>query len=91
MSEGEIEYEAERRREEIADEFESLAEALRGGGEIDLQIGERSVTIAPPESVEYEIEVEDEWEDDRIERSLEIELEWERGDHEEPIEEEEEE
>ncbi len=86
MSEGEIEYEAERRRNDIADDFEALAKALRGDGEIDLEVGERSVTIDPPEQVEYELELEDEREGDSFVRELEIERSWTRQDHEESIE-----
>ena len=81
----ELEFERDRSRDELADFFEEFAEGLRGDDSLTIEVGERMVTVSPPESVEFEIEVEDESEDDGVERSLEFELEWMRGEDERPL------
>ncbi|MHC3438419.1 amphi-Trp domain-containing protein [Natrialbaceae archaeon A-gly3] len=79
----ELEYERDLSREEIADYLERFADGLRDGDEIELTVGGETTAVNPPETVEFELEVEDEPEDDGVERSVEFELEWMRTDEEE--------
>lgn len=74
----EIEFEQDTSRTEVADQMESLAEQLREDGPFDITLGDRTVTLDPPATVEFEIEIEDEGDviGDDVERSLELELEW---------------
>jgi amphi-Trp domain-containing protein len=77
------EYETERSldRDGIADIFESFADGLRGDGEITLAVGGEHVRLDPPETCEFEVEVEEE--SSRLgaaERSVEFEIEWDRRD-----------
>ncbi|WP_049902825.1 amphi-Trp domain-containing protein [Halococcus agarilyticus] len=77
------EYETERSldRDEIADVFESFAGELRGDGEVTLAVGGEHVRINPPETCEFEVEVEEE--SSRFgaaERSIGFEIEWNRQD-----------
>lgn len=74
----EIEFESDLTRNEIAERLEQLASSLRGDGPVELDMGGRSVTLNPPDTLEFEIEVEDEGEHigGDVERSVEIELEW---------------
>ncbi|WP_049903509.1 amphi-Trp domain-containing protein [Halococcus agarilyticus] len=45
-------------REDVAAELESLANELRGTeGEIDVAVGNKSVTLSPDETVDYDVEV----------------------------------
>lgn len=81
----ELEYERDLSREETADYLERFAEGLRDGDEIELTIGKETTVVNPPEIVEFELEVEDEPEDDGVERSVEFELEWMRTDEEPPL------
>jgi amphi-Trp domain-containing protein len=55
------EYETERSldRDVIADVFESFADELRGDDELTLAVGSEYVRINPPESCEFEVEVEE--------------------------------
>lgn len=78
MPEDEIESEGDRTRDEIADQLETFANNLRGDGPVELEVGGTTVTVNPPETVEFEVEVEDEGEviGDDVERSVEFELEW---------------
>lgn len=87
MSDDEIELETEEdlTRDEIADHLEAFAANLRGSDELDVEIGGETVVIDPPETVEFEVEIEDEPEDDGVERSIEFELEWMRGEDEDPL------
>lgn len=81
----ELETEEDLTRDEIADHLEAFAANLRGSDELDVEIGGETVVIAPPETVEFEVEIEDEPEDDGVERSIEFELEWMRGEDEDPL------
>ena len=83
--ESELEYEAILTRDEIAEHLEAFAEQLRGTDEIEFDVGGRATTINPPERVEFEVELEDEPEDDGVERSIEFELEWIRGEDEDEL------
>lgn len=83
--ETEIEFEAEMAREEIADVLETFASNLRESGSLEIELDDRMVTIDPPERVEFEVELEDEPDEDGVERSIEFELEWMRGENEDPL------
>ena len=71
----EIEHEMMMSREEVADYLEDVDEGLRSGEEFSLTIGEQTFDVNPTESVEFEVELEDE----EDERELEFEIEWQRG------------
>ncbi|WP_254768204.1 amphi-Trp domain-containing protein [Salinilacihabitans rarus] len=81
----ELEFERDLSREEIADRLETFATNLRGSDPLEFELGDETATIDPPETVGFELELEDEPGDEGVERSLEIELEWLRGDDEEPL------
>ncbi|WP_255170842.1 amphi-Trp domain-containing protein [Natrononativus amylolyticus] len=83
--ETELEYEQDLSRAEIADHLEAFAENLRGDDEIEFAVGDDTVVVNPPETIEFEVEIEDESDDGGVERSIEFELEWMRGDDEEPL------
>jgi amphi-Trp domain-containing protein len=78
----EIEHETTTDRATIAAVLGSFADALADDGPVTLDIGEETVTVEPPNDIEFELEVEDEAEGEYIERSVEFELEWARGDDE---------
>lgn len=59
-------------RMEAADRLSALADALRHGGNAELELGPGTLTLRVPDELQSEIEVE--VEDGRIE--LEIELTW---------------
>ena len=44
-------------REEAADELEAIANELRGGEDITVAVGNKSVALAPADTVDYDIEV----------------------------------
>jgi len=75
----EIEFERDTSRDEVANQLEAFADHLRGDEPIRMTIEERSFTVDPPDTVEFEIEVEDEGETigEDVERSIELEIEWE--------------
>jgi amphi-Trp domain-containing protein len=83
MSDEEYETEREMSRAEIADVFESFTEGLRDEDEITLAVGGEEVHINPPDSLEFEVEVE---EDSSVvgaaSREVEFEIEWKRQDDE---------
>ncbi len=81
----EFEYERDLTRDQIADHLEDFAESLRGTGELEFEVGPETVVVNPPETVEFELEIEDEPESGGVERSIEFELEWMRTDDEEPL------
>lgn len=78
MPEREMEFEGELTRDEVADRLERFAAGLRDGGPIEISVGDSTVTVNPPETVEFEVEIEDDGETigDDVERSVEFELEW---------------
>ena len=45
---------------------------------MEIDVGGKTVTVNPPETIEFEMEIEDEGEviGDDVERSIEFELEW---------------
>jgi amphi-Trp domain-containing protein len=64
-------------RGEIAGYLRTVADSLESGESITLSAGDQSITIDPPGSLEFEVEVEREGPTDRPgELSLELELEW---------------
>lgn len=68
-------------REECADELEALASELRRGeGEIDVTVGNKSVSLAPQETLDYDIEVREREPmlGDKRE-SISIDLNWKSG------------
>ncbi|MCL7416682.1 MAG: amphi-Trp domain-containing protein [Halalkalicoccus sp.] len=75
---GEIEHEAELSREEAATYFEEIADGLRSEEAFTVVLGDISVDIDPAETVEFEVELED----DEDEREFEIEMGWTRGEEE---------
>ena len=83
----ELETERVLSRSEIATVFREFADGLDGSGPITISIGGRSVTVAPPERLTFDVEVEDESRRlRRGERTVEFELEWKKTDGDEPIE-----
>lgn len=84
-AEQELEFEAALTREEIAAHLETFAGSLRDEGAFELTIGGKTASVDPPERLDFEVELEDEPEEDGVERSLEFELEWRRQDHETPL------
>lgn len=87
MPEDEIEFESDLTRVEIADRLERFADNLRGDGPFEVDLGDRTVTVNPPETIEFEVVIEDEGEiiGDDVERSVEFELEWMKREDEEEL------
>ncbi|WP_290819162.1 amphi-Trp domain-containing protein [Halovivax sp.] len=81
----ELERERDMSRDEIAEVLETFAGNLRGSDPIEVELGDRVVAIDPPETVEFELEIEDEPDGDAVERSVEFELEWNRRDSEDEL------
>lgn len=75
----------DRTRAEVADHLESIAERLRSGDELALDLGDETIAIRPPESLSYEIEIEDERVDGDVEREVEFQFNYTRTDEEEPL------
>lgn len=76
----ETEYEAPMSRDDVADYLEEFAQALRGTGSVSFDVGDETVTTDVPDTVEFEIEYEEESEVvGSDERSIEFELEWDVG------------
>jgi len=42
-------------REEVAERLESIADQLRGDGDADIDVGNKTVTLSPTENIAYEI------------------------------------
>ena len=75
MEETLFETESEHPRGKIADYLEQVAENLRHG-EVTLVSGGEEVTVEPPETAVFEVEVEHKEEDGEDEMSVEFEIEW---------------
>jgi amphi-Trp domain-containing protein len=86
-----FEFESPQTRAEIAGRLRSLADGLNNGGPLTLAADDRSVTVTPPDSPEFELEVEREWDDededgtkdgepDEVSTEIEIEIEWSESD-----------
>lgn len=64
-------------RDAVADYLRTLANSLESGSDVTLRAGEQSVTLTPPEQVEFEVKAEREGPADADgELSIEVELEW---------------
>ncbi|WP_458208043.1 amphi-Trp domain-containing protein [Haladaptatus sp. NG-SE-30] len=42
-------------REEVADRLQAIADELRGDGDANVDVGNKTVTLSPPNAVGYEI------------------------------------
>ncbi|WP_435156927.1 amphi-Trp domain-containing protein [Haladaptatus sp. DFWS20] len=42
-------------REEVADRLQAIAHELRENGDADIDVGNKTVTLSPPDAVAYEI------------------------------------
>ncbi|MFF9243416.1 amphi-Trp domain-containing protein [Streptomyces sp. NPDC014776] len=72
MSDFEFEQKRTLSRIEAADQLQALADALRRGGQAELELGPGKLTVRIPDELNSEIEVELE----EGEIDLEIELSW---------------
>jgi len=69
--------EANHSRSEVAAYLRQVADSIDGGSAITLKAGGESVTMDPPETVEFEVKAEREGPADASgELSVEFELEW---------------
>ncbi len=79
----EVLFEEERRqaRAEVASYLRSVADKLDAGEAITFTVGDRTVTVEPPERPTFEVKVERETERgaETGELSIELELEWREG------------
>jgi amphi-Trp domain-containing protein len=81
MEEVLFETESVQDRAAVADYLDAVAEKLRAGESVTLEAGSESISVDPPERVEFEVKVERERESGGSELSIEFELEWdENGD-----------
>jgi amphi-Trp domain-containing protein len=72
-----FEAESNQSRADVAAYLRQVADALDGGDAITLRSGGESVTMEPPETVEFEVKAEREGPTDADgELSVEFELEW---------------
>ncbi len=72
--------ESKQSRKAIAEYLRAVADSLESGGEITLRSGDQSVTLNPPEYLEFEVEAEREGRANNRELSIEFELEWKESD-----------
>ena len=63
-------------RGDVASYLRTVADKLDAGDPLTLERGEESVSLDPPESVEFEVKAEHEGPADAGELSVEFELEW---------------
>ncbi len=68
--------ESKQSRKAIAEYLRAVADSLEAGGEITLKAGDQSVSLNPPEYLEFEVEAEREGRGSNRELSIEFELEW---------------
>ncbi len=61
---------------DVASYLRSVADKLDAGESVTLESGTESVTLDPPETVEFEVKAEHEGPDGNGELSLELEIEW---------------
>ena len=73
-----FESESRQSRGEIADYLRQVADSLAAGDDITLRAGDQSVTLAPPQTAEFEVKAEREHAGDGTpgELSVEFEVEW---------------
>ncbi|WP_226010380.1 amphi-Trp domain-containing protein [Halomicrobium salinisoli] len=67
-----FEAESTRSRSDVAAYLRTVADRLEDGDALSLNAGDQSVTLDPPETVEFEVKAERE----NGERSVEFEVEW---------------
>lgn len=74
---GRLTQEEEIERDVVADRLNEIAGALREGGDMRVRVGNKTVTLHPPEEVSYSIDVVETKRRFRGNReSVEIELDW---------------
>jgi amphi-Trp domain-containing protein len=61
---------------DVATYFRTVADKLESGESVTLETGTESVTLDPPETVEFEVKAEHEGPEGDGELSLELEIEW---------------
>ncbi|WP_340099748.1 amphi-Trp domain-containing protein [Salinibaculum salinum] len=61
---------------DVAAYLRTVADKLDAGESVTLEAGSESVTLDPPETVEFEVKAEHEGPDGNGELSLELEIEW---------------
>jgi amphi-Trp domain-containing protein len=71
-----FEHEQRRSRSDAADYLRAIADKLDDGGEVTLSAGDQSVTLDPPDTVDFEVKAERETSSGADELSIEVELEW---------------
>jgi amphi-Trp domain-containing protein len=71
-------FESERMssRADVAAYLRAVADKLESGEAVTLEAGSESVTLDPPETVEFEVKAEHEGPEGDGELGLELELEW---------------
>jgi len=75
-----FESESDQRRADVAAYLRQVADSIERDGPITLSAGEESVSMDPPERVEFEVKAEREGPSDGDgELSIEFELEWDEG------------
>lgn len=75
-----FEFEADQRRTDVATYLRTVGDKLDDGGPITLDAGGDSITLDPPNTVEFEVKAEREGPADGDgELSIELELEWPEG------------
>ncbi|UTF54450.1 MULTISPECIES: amphi-Trp domain-containing protein [Natronosalvus] len=52
-------YKDELTREEVADRLQELAREIRSGGDANISVGNKVVTLSPDAQVTYDLEVEE--------------------------------
>ncbi|ELZ76275.1 hypothetical protein C454_18299 [Haloferax gibbonsii ATCC 33959] len=74
-----FEFESDIERVAVAQYLRTIADRLESGESFSLTSGEQSVTLTPPEQIEFEIEVEQETSksEHNTEIEMELQLEWE--------------
>ncbi|UWG48442.1 Uncharacterized protein HSRCO_2172 [Halanaeroarchaeum sp. HSR-CO] len=68
--------ESRQSRSDVAEYLRAVADRLEAGDSVSLTSGENSITLDPPETVEFEVKAERETGDGAPELSVEFELEW---------------
>jgi amphi-Trp domain-containing protein len=64
-------------REAVAEYLRTLADSIESGSDVTLRSGDQSVTMSPPDEVEFEVKAEREGPTDgEGELSIEVEVEW---------------
>ena len=74
----ELETEEQKSRTEIADYLRTLADQLEEGGDVTLELGNKSVALNPNNPITFKLEGESDWSsgDTEAKQSIEFELVW---------------